>query len=266
MKRFFMYFCYLMILSFLFCLRAWADFSQGVNDPRVVLENNLSLKSLEKKKTAEARQYLLDALSKAPENEALHLNLGLQWEVQEENEKALKEYQFVYDSAQNPEIKFLAAFNTAVALGKMKKVEEALHYYQLALDIHPESPEVKTNIEMLTQSQSGGQGENQQQDKNSQGNQDQKDKNQNEDNKDKKGQKPQEQKDKGKNKDKKDDQNKDKNKQPEKQKQQPRPFKSKDLTKEDVRKILEELKRQEQQIRSKVNNKARKERPNDKDW
>ena len=52
----------------------------------------------------------------------------------------------------------------------------------------------------------------------------------------------------------------------EKKKKKPQPFKSKELTKDDVRKILEEIKNQEQKIRAEVYEGKGKSQPRDKDW
>ena len=47
---------------------------------------------------------------------------------------------------------------------------------------------------------------------------------------------------------------------------QTKKFKSENLSKEDVRRILNELKNQEQKIRQKINRKKIKEQPRDKQW
>ncbi|MCB0407438.1 MAG: hypothetical protein KDD34_04480, partial [Bdellovibrionales bacterium] len=52
----------------------------------------------------------------------------------------------------------------------------------------------------------------------------------------------------------------------EQQKKKPKPFDSKELTKDDVRKILEEIKNQEQKIRAEVYEGQGKDKPRDKDW
>ena len=49
------------------------------------------------------------------------------------------------------------------------------------------------------------------------------------------------------------------------EKEQPRVFQSHELSEDDVRKILDEIQRQEQKIRAKEH-KESKERPRDKDW
>lgn len=76
-------------------------------------------------------------------------------------------------------------------------------------------------------------------------------------------------------KDDKKDSDKDKDKEKEKdqpkqpapnQKYQPRPFNGKELSEADVKKILGEIKQQEQKIRSEFNRKDVKEQPRDKDW
>ena len=143
----------------------------------------------------------------------------------------------------------MARFNQAQLLGKAKKVDEALELYQKCLDIVPTSKEVKINIELLTQSQQGKGGSDQQQnkDQNQKGNQNQQQ--QNKDGKDQKDQKDQ-------NKD--GDDKKDEQQKKEYQnsaKYKPRPFNGKELSEGDVKKILGEIKQQESKIRAEFNRK-----------
>jgi tetratricopeptide (TPR) repeat protein len=136
----------------------------------------------------------------------------------------------------NPEFQFYSLFNGGVAATEAGDIPGALKFYQAALELRPDSKEVKTNIELLWKG-SGGQGQGQGQ--NQQPNQDQ--------------QQPKDPK----------DQNRDGNYD---QKKQPQPFQSKELSPEDVRKILEELKNQEQKIRAQENEQGQKEAPHGKDW
>jgi len=207
-----------------------------------------------------------------PFSSETHLDLGLTYEGQQQPEKAMPSYQNAEKYAKNDELKFMSYFNQGHLLGKDKKVDEALERYQKALDIDPTSKETKHNIELLIQmqqqEQKGGGGDNK----------DQKDQKQDQkDNKDKKDQNKDQNKDKkdqnqDQNKDQKDDGDKDKKdkEQPKQykgnQKYQPRPFKGQELSEGDVKKILGEIKQQEQKIRSEYNRKEVKEQPRDKDW
>jgi len=213
-----------------------------------------------------------------PFSPEIHLNLGLTFEAQQQPEKAMSSYQNSMNYAKDPAMKFVALFNQAQLLGKGKKIDEALELYQKALEIDPASKEVKTNIELLIQQQqSGGKGGDD--------NKDQKDKKDQKDNKDQqnkgdgKDKKDQQQnkgdnqdQNKDQNKDQKDDQNKDQKKDKDRNqgyannKPQPHKFKSEDLSEGDVKKILGEIKQQEQKIRAEFNRKETKEQPRDKDW
>lgn len=215
-------------------------------------ETKKTEREVDSAKVYKAYKLLLEALKDAPFNAAIRGNLGLAFELNEEKEKALKEFKAANKYAEltdNDELKFVSRFNLARAYG-VEQIDLALESYQKALELNPDSIEVKTNIELLLQQQQGqgkgkgGQGENKNKDKNDQ-NQD--------------GQGDQEQKDK--------DQSDNSDKQPQQQKQkQKKEFKSKELTKNDVRRILEELKNQEQKIRAKEFGGKAKERPLGKDW
>jgi tetratricopeptide (TPR) repeat protein len=146
-----------------------------------------------------------------------------------------------------PKKEELMRFYVYYQLGRVyaheKKVTQALEAYQNALDIYPDSKEVTVNIELLAQSGGGGGGggEDEQQDQNKE--QQKQDQNQQ--------QKPQEDKP---------------NQDDSGPKPTPKPFDSKDLSKEDVKRILDELKRQEEQIRAKMDDSKPKEKGLGKDW
>jgi hypothetical protein len=126
-------------------------------------------------------------------------------------------------------------------------VDEALKYYQTALKINPNSRETKVNIELLIQDQENKSGEGKGDGKN--------------DGKDKPNQNPNDKPDD------KSDHKKDKEKQGvTKGKAPPPKFNSKELTQNDVNKILSEISQQEQKIRGEFNRKEVKEKPHGKDW
>lgn len=217
-------------------------------------------KSLLAQNAQEAMDNYIAALSDDPFRPELHLNLGLSFEFLQQADKALQSYQEAERLAEqqgNLEVLFMARFNRAQLLAKAKRVDEALASYQKALEISPNSKETKTNIELLTrQQQGGGGGEGEPQDKKDQ--QDQKQ----QQNQNKKGQDPKDSQ-RPQDGDKKDKESAPKQSSP---KYQPRPYQGKELNEGDVKKILGEIKQQEQRIRAEYNRKDVKEQPRDKDW
>ncbi|MCB0385819.1 MAG: tetratricopeptide repeat protein [Bdellovibrionales bacterium] len=212
---------------------AWAFSADSIR------ENNQGVEELGKENPYAGYRSLVKALEKDPFNPIIHLNLGIAFLVNKEPAKAVKSFSTAARlSEDDPESQFYALFNGGVASSQAGDIESALKYYQAALDLRPDSNEVKTNIELLWQGQSG-QGEGQ--GKGDQNNED-------------KEKKPSEDKK---------DQNRDG---PYDQKKQPMPFKSKELSQQDMRKILEEIKNQEQKIRAQENEQGRKEAPHGKDW
>lgn len=211
-----------------------------------IRSNNEGVKLMEKKESYQAYQKFIDGLSKAPFDPVLHLNLGLSFELNEEFDKALKEYDGVAkDERVHPDLRFKASFNAARVKAHLKDIPGALIRYQAALNINPESNEAKTNIELLWNGQGGGKGEG----KDNQDNKDQQDQKQNQD---------QQQKDEKKQGDQKQP--------PQQKKPQPQKFESKELTQQDVQKILDELKNQEQRVRAEYDKKNTREVPREKNW
>lgn len=238
MKNIFYYLCLGLFLS-----------GCGVEvDPRTIWQNRVAVKEFEKGSVTDSQRNFLDALKVDPFIGELHVNLGLTYQALQQSDPAIQSYQSAEKWGRNPEVIFNSRFNQGVLRGLGKQVDIALNDYQRALAVKPESIETKTNIELLVQSQSGqGDGEN-------------KDKSEGQDGK------------QGENKDKKDgegkDQEDDKPKEgPKEQSKQykPREFKG-DLSEHDVKKILGELKQQEQKIRGQFYRGDNKEKPRDKDW
>lgn len=233
----------------IFILLSICEAGQAVA-PQAVRENNSAIEELSQENNYKAYQRFIDALSIEPFNLAIRMNLGLAFELNKEEDKALKEYLAV-DRANPPEaeLQFAARFNAARILAKQGHIDQALNYYQKALEIDPESKEVKTNIELLWQAQQSQQGKGQQNQNQNQGGEGQnQQQSQNQDQ-----QQDQPQPNPG-------------SQQEQKSNQQPKPFDSRELTKDDVRKILEEIVNQEQQIRAKEYSKDHKEKARDKDW
>lgn len=202
------------------------------------LLNQEGIDKLKVKSYFPAYQDFVKALEDDPLNPELHLNIGLALEANEEFEKAEQAYQGALRliPAGDTNRRFEALFNLAGVQAKNKKIDLALQSYQQALEINPESKEVKTNIELLWMGGSGeGEGESQDQKEGDQGKGKPKDPGQ-------QGQEPKE------------------------QKKQPKPFNSDNLTQQDVKKILDEIKNQEQGIRAQEYDKGAKEAPRGKDW
>lgn len=200
------------------------------------LRNRDGLKKFEGKSYFPAYQDFTKALEDDPLNPEVQLNIARALEANEEFPKAEQAYKGILQMLpKDSPRRFETLFNLAGVQAKNKKIDEALDSYQAALEIEPESKEVKTNIEMLWQGGGEGEGDGQE-------GQDKKD-------------------DKGKGKDPKDEQGPIK-----KEKPQPKPFDSKELTPQDVKKILDEIKNQEQSIRADENDKGAKQAQPEKDW
>lgn len=215
----------------------------------------------------------IDMLEKEPFKPQIHSNVGVIMSQIQKEEEALKSWEYALRLAEeqkDPVSLFAVNFNLGAYYGAKKNIPEALKHYQAALDVVPTSIETKTNIELLMQMQSqSGKGDSSQ-DQNQQ-------QNQSSDQKDQKDQKNKDQQNKDQDKDQsgKDDQKKNdpKNDQdnPEKKREssgkyKPRPFKGEQLNEGDVKKILGELRSQEQKIRANFDKKEQKESGNEKDW
>ena len=222
----------------------------------------------ERYEDALAKYYVL--LEKEGTRGGTHSNIGVILNTIQKPEEALKSLQHALklaEIAQDPELVFQVRYNLGVYFGAQKKVPEALEHYQAALDRVPDSKETKTNIELLIQQQqqdprqkngksdkdpnnpqNKGEGENKDDQKPGEDQQNQKD--QKDENDQKEG------------KDKKEDQKKEGS-----PKYQPRPFKGDQLSEGDVKKILGELKNQEQKIRANFDKKEKgKSKNNEKNW
>lgn len=209
--------------------------------------NRAGIKELEAKNNFGAYSEFLKALEDDPLNPDVQMNLGLSFEVNQEWDKAEAAYRGVLKIVpENSALRFEALFNLARVYGEDKKIDQALETYQECLDMNPDSLEVKTNIELLWKGGGGGGGGQ---------NKDQKNQKDDKDNKDDKRSNQQKREDSLKNPPPEEPKNK-----------QPKPFESQDLSKEDVKRILDEIKNQEQSIRANEYDKGAKEAPRGKDW
>lgn len=209
----------------------------------------MAAKEYAKGSVTDAQRNFFEALKNDPFIGEIHLNVGLTYQALKQNEAAIQSYESAEKWGRNSEVTFNSRFNQGVVRGLDKKIDVALNDYQRALEVKPESVETKTNIELLVQGQSGdGKGEDQK-NKDSKDGQDQKP----DENKEGKGEKDQE-------KDPQEPQQVEKNKE-----YKPREFQG-ELSENDVKKILGELKQQEQKIRGQFYRGNSKEKPRDKDW
>lgn len=204
----------------------------------LIWKNNGAVEKLKKDQAMEAYRDFSEAVVDDPQNAVVHLNLGDTFMINKEYDKALQEFMTAARTAPDPETRFAAYFNAGVAAQQSKKVEDAIKFYQQALDLEPTSKETKTNIEFLFMSQNGGGGDGEQE--------------------------KDDQKGDGKNNDKQNQPNP--NQKYSQNKPKPQPFNGKELSKQDVDKILGELKRQEEQIRGRVQNVKSRDTAPDKDW
>lgn len=229
----------------LFLLPLLISNAAGAVSWQVYRTNNSGAHKLLDKSFHGAYTDFVTALADEPMNPVVQLNLGLAFELNEEYPKAEQAYQSAAELAKSdPATRFVALFNTGSARGKAKNVDGALAAYQQALELNPNSIETKTNIELLIQSGGGGGGGGQGEG----GGQDKK-------------------KDQGDGKDQQQQQPRSGDPQNEPPKKQPKPFESKELTPQDVKKILDEIKNQEQSIRAQDYKKGQKESPRGgKDW
>ena len=226
----------------------------------------------------EALQKYYDVIASWPSGVEAHSNVGVLLSQLQKNEDALKSFDealLLANQQKDAKSMFYVLFNKGVYYGKLKNVELALDNYQAALEIVPTSIETKTNIELLIQQQ---QKDNKDQ-KDKQDKQDQKDgqgqSDSKSDPKDGQGKDPKDPNDqKDKNDQQKDQDQKDKQDQGKKNeeressaKYKPRPYQGDQLSEGDVKKILGELRSQEQKIRANFDKKEKgKSGRNDKDW
>jgi Ca-activated chloride channel family protein len=244
----------LMAISAFLFLCACDNSSPSLN---TLYKDYLASKEIKKEKYEDALSKYYNILEEDTDRTATHSNIGVLLNMVQKPDDALKSLKYSLKLAEDQgdaQLLFAVRYNLGVYYGALKKVSEALENYQVALDLVPTSNEVKTNIELLIQQQ--------QQDQKNQ--KDQKDQNKDGDQK----KNPSQGDGQGENKDKKDQDQKEKN--PDKQgspKYQPRPFKGDQLSEGDVKKILSELRNQEQKIRANFDKKEKgKTKKNEKDW
>lgn len=227
---------------FLWILSVTAS-AQSIDHSLDYFTNLHGVYSFKKENYTGAYTDFLEVLNHQSTSPEMLMNVGRVYEELKQYDQALKAYQGALKFADKADQKFYAHFNIGNVYAAKKQIDEALKSYQAALDIKPNSREVKHNIELLIQ---GGQGQGQ-----GEGEQDQKQDDPNQKNKDQQGQQPK-------------DQGQDRKSS---QQYKMKPFKSDNLNEQDVNKIFDELKQQENNIRDNMNKQENpKESSGGKDW
>jgi Ca-activated chloride channel homolog len=207
-------------------------------------------------------EVLSKGLAFDPQSSEMQNALGVLFLKTEQFDQAVAAFRTAESLAQSIEQQFSARFNLGVTYQSKKDIPLALEAYLSALEVYPESQETKVNIELLIQKmQSKGQKgkkppkeKNQGEDQNEEQDQEDSDNNEEED---------QDQKDSEESKK---DQAQDPKRYKQSLKKEPKPFKSEDLSEADMKRILDELRNQEQKIRNEYNKKEQKEKRHEKDW
>ncbi len=246
---------------FVFALSLYVVSSSWAQGVDLIYQNNKAVRIFGVEKKLEAYELFLETLILDPYEPTVQFNVGSSLQALGEVEKAEKLYkQLLKDvNAQltktlSPEeqqkwlkVKFALLYNLGVHYQGTQKIDEALEAYQQALELIPDSKEIKTNIEMMFTSGGGGKGDGKDKSKDQQdgkGEQDKKDQGEGDKNED---QKPS-----------------DGDRTNEKQKG--KEFDQSQMSTDDLKRIMEELKQQEQGIRAKVQRKGEKAEPKDKQW
>ena len=157
------WFCFLFTIYIMGCVQ-----KQELN---AISLNNKGVSLLKADSVSLAQRNFMEALALNPFDPTLHNNLGVSLDASKEFEKAIQSYTFAESKAEQETVKFSARFNLAQGLAKQAKIDEALKWYQQALEIDPTSNETKTNIELLTKQQKsdgggGGDSKDKEKDKN----------------------------------------------------------------------------------------------------
>lgn len=212
----------------------------------IIYNNNKAVKDYAKGKKTETYEGFLQNLSRDPFSPLLQYNASSGFLAMGEAEKAMKNYEGL-DAKEglkekSPEVYMGTNYNLGVLHGAAKEIEKALLSYQKALSIDPNHQQTKINIELLTQGGKGGGGKDgkDKSDKSDEGKSESQENNKESDGKDR-----------------------------QQQQKQPQNFDQNQMSLEDVRKIMEELKQQEQNIRAKNlrgDQEKKQSSPNGKNW
>jgi len=229
-------------------------------DLDLIYKNNEAVRQSRKEKHLEAYEEFLGLTASDPYDPILQYNLAASLAANGEVEKSQALYNHLLNvlderlkTATTPgqqrelyTLKYASLYNLGVQYQAAKDPDKALEAYQRALEIVPDSKEIKTNIEMMFQGGQNGKGKSDQKqqgkDGDGQGQQDPQD--QGKDGKQPQP-KPQDQNNQG---------------------QQKKEFDQKQMGKEDLDRIMDELKQEEENIRAKMGNKGGKNESKEKNW
>ena len=207
-----------------------------------VYESNKGTWAVRQKDFVAAQEHYINALLEAPNFDEYRYNLSIANMANERLSDALKELNAIEEQFKQQKITkkdhsrlFKLYFATAFVHGLTQNTDPALDYYQRALEIKPDSKEVKKNIELLIQqSQQQSSKDGKKSDKKGKSGKEQ------DDSQEKGADKNQEGKDKD---------------QDEVKGQDEESLKKKNLSKEEINQILKEIKEQESKVRAKENQK-----------
>ncbi len=251
MKRSWFFFLTTLFSSLFYASTGW---SQSLD---LIYQNNSAVRQFAAEKKMQAYEEFLATLLVAPEDPVVQFNVGSSLQALGDVEKSEKLYKQLLLSIDQQlklnlpkeqvqewlKVKFAVLYNLGVHYQTKSEIDLALDSYQKALELLPDSKEVKTNIELMFNGNGGGKGKGDP----------------------KKGDKDQQEGD-GSSEDKNEGEQ-DKGDQPRTNKPQDKgEGDGKQLSNEDLKRIMEELKQQEQSIRSKVQRKGEKSEPKDKQW
>jgi len=198
------------------------------------------------------------ALESVDDVDAGRFNLGDALYEQGRFDEAVGQYENVLASTREREIRAKAYHNIGNSNLKNKKLEESITAYKEALKLNPKDEDTRYNLEyakrLLQQQQQQQQQDNKDQDEDDK-------KQEKEDNKEQK-QDEEQKKDQQKKDQQKQDQQQQKNEKPENQPQKPKDR----ISKADAERILEALKKQEQDLKKKLQKKVPVRVKTDKDW
>lgn len=234
------------MIKFLILFLAIINLTSCDRESEIVFANNKAVKDYQKGKKNDAYEGFVKNLAKDPFSLLLQFNVSSGFIAMGDGDKALKNYDIIDAKedlkTKSPEIYMGTNYNKGVLYGSAKEIEKALVSYQRALEIDPNHMQTKINIELLTQGGGGGGGgKNNDKDKNKEGEQGKENAENNKESDGKERQQP----------------------------KQPQNFDQGQMSLEDVRKIMEELKQQEQNIRAKNmrGDQEKKQSPdNGKNW
>lgn len=245
----------LSLLCILFALE-----SSYARELGLIYKNNQAVTLFKKEKRLEAFETFMGLTAKDPSDVILKFNVASSLQALGEEEKSIQLNSAILsdivrlmktatdaEQMELQKIRFATLYNNGVSYQILQNVDQALKNYQQALEVIPSSKEIKINIEMLFSSGGGkgkGDDKNKEQKQEGEGDGESEPKD------------SEEQKDKEKNKDQKKEQ----------QQQKPKEFDPKYMSQEDLKRIMEELRDQEQKIRAKMERKGEKSAPKDKEW